>query len=195
MWVFFAVTVVSQSASAAIIFTTSESEWLAAAGGPGAVSLVDFGTIAPGSIVTDQFAGLGVLFTDGDDIRLNASGGGVPSFPVLVSGTDFPDPPPTDITIVFDRAQRSIALSYVLTNQPLVFFLGDQEVGTFIVPQLQLPKYIGLLSDQAFDRIVYSHHSGGNYTYLANFQFSSVPTPGAVGLLALAAIATRRRRA
>ncbi len=57
--------------------------------------------------------------------------------------------------------------------------------------------YVGVTSDQAFDRVVFrsSTLSGNADRRFFNFSFASVPAPGALSLFAIAAGCARRRRA
>ena len=181
-------------ADAAITFTTNPTEWNAVAGGPSAIKSVDFGTVPAFTFVTEQFSSLGIHFTDGDDIRKTASGPGFGTVPVLVSGPHIFVPPPTTITMTFDAPQFALALSIVEPGQPLEFYLGDVKVGSFTVPLIPLPLYIGLISQQPFDRIEYGVFEDANYALLFNFAFSDVPAPGALGVLAASLILTGRRR-
>lgn len=180
------------SAGAAITYTTDPGVWTATAGGPGAVKSVDFGTIPLFQIVTEQFAGLGVHFTDGDDFR--AATLGSPSYAILVSSPHLSTPPPTSITLKFDSTQFAISFLAMNSGQPLLFYLGERLVMSYEVPTLQSPYFVGLFSDAPFDRVVVDHFPDANFATLTNFEFSSVPTPAPLVLLALVSHLARRRR-
>ena len=180
-------------AHADIAVTFDFDTWAASAGGPGALTYVDFGTVALGAVLTEQFAPLGLHFVDGDDWRVNYQNGiGQPLYPGFMSHVGFPQPGSQfDAILDFDSEQHAWGYLSVLSSIHIEFFLNGASVGEYsgATPN---DGFVGTASNTAFDRVVLYGLSGSGLTGTGNQWFSTVPAPGGLFLLVLGA--ARRRR-
>ncbi len=167
-----------------IIEFTSKREWIAAIGGKDAFLTVDFVGFADGTFITDQYADLGILFTDGNDsIFLNDG-----AFPNDGAGLDGNG----NISVSFDTSQAWIGvdfpgfLSIELYSEGRLFFTSNLWGGG-------AGNFLGLISSDLFDAAVVVEGAPGLEAEIDDFHFG-VPAPGALWLFAVAALLPRRRR-
>ena len=168
-------------AHADIAVTFDFDTWAASAGGPGALTYVDFGTVALGAVLTEQFAPLGLHFVDGDDWRVNYQNGiGQPLYPGFMSHVGFPQQGVEfNSTLQFDALQRSWGFISASTTYSIELFASGLLVGSWTAATPGT-GFIGLQSDAAFDRIVLHGFPGGagsGVTGTGNQWFSTVPAP------------------
>ncbi len=127
------------AAQAGVTEYTDKDAWIAAVG---TFTTVDFAGFPPGTFITEQYAGLGVLFTDGNDSIFFT-----PSFVNDGWGLDGNG----DINVSFDIPQLWIAVDYPGSIQ-FELFLQDQLVYTSnrFLPG-GIGNFAGLLSTELFD--------------------------------------------
>jgi hypothetical protein len=179
----------STSAHASIVTYTNQAAWEKAAGSS---TYVGFNEYPGATIITDQYAALGVTFTDGDDSIWSVSPG---LFPVdgvgLIGdfgGFGFHKP----ITAVFDAPRFAVAAHFA-GGSFFQLYLGNQFVGQtgYFTPAFTGP-FAGITSTVPFDRVVLDNDSTIGIDSL--FFGSAVPGPGGFGVLALASMCLRGRR-
>ena len=163
---------------------TDKDQWIVAIGGEDAFLTVDFVGFAPGTFITDQYADLGILFTDGNDsIHFT------PSFPNDGVGLDGNG----NISVAFDTPQAWIGvdfpgfLSIELYSEGRLFFTSNLNGGAGV------GNFLGLISSELFDAAVVVEGAPGFEAEIDDLHFG-VPAPGALWLLAFAGLFSRRRR-
>lgn len=195
----------SGSAAAAPIPFTDRGLYLAAAGSQ---TEVDFDELPPLTTITNQYAGLGVTFTDGND----ALGVGVGNSPAdddsggLMGALSIG--PDMGITFVLSAPRASVGLSF----GPTYGFLGDGNQVSFFSGQTTvwafsgLSAFAGIISnDLPIDRVLIEPLLDiGEPAVIADLLFgepprtdpTAVPEPATLVLMAtgLAGAAARRRR-
>ena len=155
------------------------------------VAVGDFTTIGftgfpGGTFITDQYADLGILFTDGND---SVSCCSKVTFPQDGAGLDGNG----NISVAFDTPQAWIGvdfpgfLSIELYSEGRLFFTSNLSGGAGV------GNFLGLVSSQLFDSAVVVEGAPGFEAAIDDLHFG-VPAPGALWLLALAALFPRRRR-
>ena len=164
---------------AGVIEFTDKDEWIAAVG---EFTTIDFTGFEVGTFITDQYADLGILFTDGND-TIHHTG----SFVNDGAGLDGNG----DIAVAFDTPQLWIGVDFPgfldieLYYQGKLFHTGVFGFGG-------VGNFGGLLSTQPFDAAVLAE-VGGFEAAIDDLHFG-VPAPGSFALLALGALTQRRRR-
>ncbi len=147
-------------------------------GAVGSVTTIDFTGFPGGTYVTDQYADLGVLFTDGFDV-------------ISCCGTTWPNDGAgllggSSVSLSFTTPQSWIALDYRGAMISL-FSAGELlHVGQFP------GSFAGLISSQTFDAVLIEGPPDGNVTF--DDLYFGVPAPGAAWLLAALLLAPTRRR-
>ncbi len=161
---------------------TNKDEWIAAIGGEDAFLTVDFVGFPDGTFITDQYADLGILFTDGNDsIFLNDG-----AFPNDGAGLDGFG----NISVSFDTPQAWIGvdfpgfLSIELYSEGRLLFTSNLWGGG-------VGNFLGLVSTELFDAAGLIDPGGD--AFIDDLHFG-VPAPGAIWLLGLAGLFSRRRR-
>ena len=141
-------------------------------------------------IVTDQYADLGVLFTDGNDFINDA-----PTLPDGFALNGMGTPFLIDINLAFDRPRTAVAMDFPGTGQFQLFSEGELiYTSTWDIAPPGETIFLGLLSDQPFDAVRILDPTG-SLAFIDNVFFGDViPTPGAMALFAVAALTARRRR-
>ena len=167
---------------AGVIELIDREEWFSLVG---PVITVDFTGFAPGTFITDQYADLGILFTDGNDSIFPSK----PAFPNDGVGLDGNG----NISVAFDTPQPWIGvdfpgfLSIELYSQGRLFFTSNLNGGAGV------GNFLGLISSQLFDAAVVVEGAPGFEAEIDDLHFG-VPAPGSVCLLVLAGLWPRRRR-
>lgn len=167
-------------AAGGVIEFTDPLEWQAAVG---MFVTVDFTGFPPGTFITDQYADLGILFTDGNDsIHFT------PSFPNDGVGLDGNG----NISLVFDTPQAWIGVDFpgFLTIE---LYSGEELIHTAEFGFGGVGNFGGLISSQLFDAAVLVEVAPGFEAAIDDLHFG-VPAPGALWLLGLSALRARRRR-
>ena len=172
----------ASSASGEITRFANRAEWEAAVG---PFTTIDFTGFPHGTVVTEQYANLGVHFTDANDtIFYNPS-----SFYNDDYGLDGNG----DITVVFDQPIYWIGVDYPGIMQYELYYGGQ-------LIHLSDPFggggsgfFAGLLSTEPFDAAVLIDPAGE--AEIDDLHFGPpIPAPPVIALLALAACAAPRRR-
>jgi MYXO-CTERM domain-containing protein len=172
----------SASAHAGVQEFTDKDEWIDAVG---AFTTIDFTGFEAGTVITDQYADLGILFTDGDDWIHNTCGFLNDCWGL--AGGDGKD----HITLVFDAGEAYIGVD----------FPGDLQIdlysrGRLIHSSVFIAgghgNFGGVVSSVLFDSVVLSDPVFG-FVAIDDLHFG-VPAPGTLALLALGALTQRRRR-
>lgn len=174
----------AQHAEATVVDYTSKSEWEAAAG---PYTTIDFTGFAPGTIITDQYASLGVTFTEGND-RINESIIGFPNDGFGLNGVI------DTFTLEFSQPMYTIACEFPGTLQIRLYYQGVLfHTNPFTFGGGGSGFFGGMVSDQPFDRAVVLDPQGG--VNVDDLHFGrGIPAPAALPLLGLALLAGRRRR-
>ena len=159
---------------------TDKDEWIAAVG---QFTTIGFTGFEIGTFITNQYADLGILFTDGNDsIQFSPT-----AFPNDEWGLDGNG----DIAVAFDTPQLWIGVDF-----PGFMRLELYDEGRLIYRSSNfLPggvgNFAGLLSNDLFDAAVLIDPAGE--AEIDDLHFG-VPAPGTLALLALGAICAPRRR-
>ena len=170
---------ISASAHAGVQEFTDKDEWIDAVG---EFTTIGFTGFEIGTFITDQYADLGILFTDGSDsVQFSPTG-----FPNDEWGLDGNG----DIAVAFDTPQLWIGADFpgilrieLYRDGRLFYVSKDYGVG--------IGQFVGLLSTKPFDAALLIDAAGE--AEIDDLHFG-VPAPGTLPLLALGALWTRRRR-
>jgi hypothetical protein len=170
---------------AEIIEFRHKAEW---EGDVGEFTTIDFTGFDQLTIITDQYADLGILFTDGSDW--------------IIFDGDFEDGSGLsggfgdDIEISFDEMQHWIAIDFVGIAQ-IELYRDGELIETSSIYDDTVSTFGGLISSEPFDAAVIDDPSASFIT-IDNLHFGPpIPTPGVlvlVGLGVLGACDRRRRR-
>jgi MprA protease rhombosortase-interaction domain-containing protein len=157
-------------------------EWEAVVGD---FTTIDFTGFPDFTIITDQYADLGILFTDGSDwIRLY---GDYPDGAGLEGGLG------DDIEISFDAPMHWIAVDFVGFAQFELFRDGELIYTSYVFNHIP-STFAGLFSTEPFDAVVLDDPTAGFIT-IDNLHFGPpIPAPGAGALLFIGLTAFGHRR-
>ena len=157
-------------------------EWVKAVG-EGNFLTVDFTGFPDGIFITDQYADLGILFTDGNDsIFLNDG-----AFPNDGAGLDGFG----NISVSFDTPQAWIGVDFPGFLSIELFSGGRLFYTSSIAGGGGVGFFFGLISSELFDAAGLIDPGGD--AFIDDLHFG-VPAPGALWLLGVAALLPRRRR-
>ena len=179
------------TASATVVNYTDKAAWLSAAG---SITTIGGPNIPYGDLDYDQlgvtsfgFYGLPIPY------ELEEIWGAPPGTIGFASVGNsayfhFSSPYATALAVEFAFVQSvSVTISY-----------GSSYVGQVIWPGLPVgdytPRFFGLTSTAPFSNLTISNGNGTTISYGTTVMFSQIPAPSGVALLALAPIASRRRR-
>ncbi len=160
---------------------TDKDSWISAVGD---FTTIGFTGFPNGTFITDQYADLGILFTDGND-SINFSPTAFPNDAWGLDGNG-------DISVSFDTPQAWIGVDYPgflsieLYTGGRLFFSSNLYGGG-------VGNFLGLVSTEFFDAAVLVESAPGFVAEIDDLHFG-VPAPGALWLLAVAALLPRRRR-
>ena len=158
---------------------TNKDEWISAVG---QFTTIDFTGFPDGTFITDQYADLGILFTDGND-SIDVSG-------IHVNDGWGLDGNP-DIHLSFDTPQAYLAVHFPGDVQ-IDLFSGDIFLHSSVFIAGGVGNFGGLISSQLFDAVVISDPVLGD-VFIDDLHFG-VPAPPTLALLALASLFSPRRR-
>ena len=173
------VALLASSTFAEVIEFTDKDEWIAAVGD---YTTIDFTGYTHGERITNQYRGLGVLFTD-CYVTFDFYWGAYPNDGWGVDGN-------SGIHLEFDEPQLWIATDF---PGALGFKLFDH--GNLIYASvLMVPRpFAGLLSDAPFDEVIIWCDFDNQVN--ADDLYFGVPAPGALPLISLTFLFVRCRRA
>jgi hypothetical protein len=170
--------VAAAPARSSVIVFLDRAEWEAAVG---KLTTIDFTGFDEGTFITDQYADLGIIFSDGNDSIYASSAFVNDGWGLDGNG---------DIVLAFDQPQAWIGFDYPgfleveLYSDGELFFESDSFGGG-------VGNFLGLLSTEPFDAAVLIDFIGE--AAIDDLHFG-VPAPGSICLLSLAAIHRTRRR-
>jgi hypothetical protein len=163
-------------------YTIQFDPWAEAAGSYSTITFAEFGSTA----ITNQYAPLGVNFT-GPDLNFSYQSDNFPQDGWGLDGNSI-------IELTFDKPINAIAFHFP-ASLVVNLWSGGQIFHTSDFAGSINQKFGGLYSDQAFDRVWFrGGFSQTSQAYLDNLYFSTIPTPGALGLLGLWGLRRARRR-
>ena len=160
-------------------------EWSALAGDVTAVTFTEYPAF---TVITDQYADLGVIFTDGNDFV------GVHGTSVIdshwLSGSDS-----DSITVQFDAPRRAVGahfpgvLFFELYNGDQLLYVSTQ------FPDIFSHTFAGLVSAIPFDRVVLASWLLVPTATIDNLYFGPpVPAPGILTVMAAGFLLRNKRR-
>jgi hypothetical protein len=167
-----------------VVIHTSYASWSAAVGGGDAK--IDF-NLGSGQELFDQYGYLGAHF--GGTLQTGTTSGDADGWAAVTLFPTFA------MTVDFDSDQTGAAFDLVWLFRASLYNNGTL-VGE--VPQLNTggPVFRGITSDQPFDRLVLQALPGGVPGSLNNMYIGNpIPGPAGAGVLVLALLRGRRRRA
>jgi hypothetical protein len=168
-------------AGGGIVEFDDKGEWIAAVGG---FVTVDFTGFEAGAVITDQYADLGVTFTDGNDRYFTT-----PSFVNDNWGVDGNG----DIVLAFDTPQAYIGTDFPGFLRIELFRDGQSIYLSSLFFGDPTGNFAGLLSDEPFDMAVLMDDPSSDEAHIDDLHFG-VPAPGAIWLIGLAALRSAGRR-
>ncbi|MCI0365761.1 MAG: hypothetical protein L0219_18030 [Phycisphaerales bacterium] len=171
--------------SAQVAEFTNRSEWFAAIGGLEQSQTISFLEYPQGTLLSDQYANLGVTFPDGNDFILNSS-----AYVIDGAGaTSLLGP----ITLEFDQPRTSIGVHFP-GALVIKLYSGDELVYTSTTFGSSGAGFFGgIVSTQPFDSALLSDPSGDVSVDTIHFGLP-VPAPGGLAFLSIAALLARRSR-
>lgn len=172
------------TAQAGVVEFTDKDEWFAAVGD---VTTIDFTGFEKGTLITDQFEDLGVVFNGLGHFIVQSDGGFEDGWGLHRVG-DGANP----IDLSFTTAQLWIAVDFPGAVQFELFSEGRLiYTSNGFSDEGDPPGFAGLVSTELFDAVLITDPLGG--VFIDNLHFG-VPAPGTLALLGLAAAMPRRRR-
>jgi hypothetical protein len=176
----------AQPASATVTVITNKAQWQNSVQGFTEVTFQEF---VNGTVITDDYASLGINFTDGDDFVLATS----PFLDLhgLVSDDGFGNL--GMIHMSFTQPQRWIAFEW-LGNLQVKLFKQGQLIYTSDNFEHAFTPFVGFILDSNFDSAL-AYRGNSSVVALDNIYFGPpIPAPSALGLLVLACVRQNRRR-
>ncbi|MHC4414649.1 MAG: PEP-CTERM sorting domain-containing protein [Planctomycetota bacterium] len=158
---------------------TDKDEWIAAVG---EFTTIGFTGFEPATIITDQYADLGVLFTDGDDIIAISETFKIDGAGLWGNG---------DIVLAFDSPQAWIAVDFPGDVQ-FDLYDGDRLLHSSQFIAGGNGNFGGVISTEWFDSVILIDPVDG-YVTIDDLHFG-VPVPTTLALLGLGGLLRKRRR-
>ncbi|MHC5016909.1 MAG: hypothetical protein ACYTGM_20845 [Planctomycetota bacterium] len=173
--------VLASPARGEVLEFVDKGDWFAAVGD---VTTIDFTGFPAGTVITDQYADLGVHFVDANDRYFTT-----PSFVNDNWGVDGNG----DITLAFDTPQAYIAAEFPGFLRIELFSSGQSIYLSSLFFGDPVGNFAGLLTDQPFDMAVLMDDPSSSEAEIDDLHFG-IPAPPTVVAFALAALSPRRRR-
>jgi MYXO-CTERM domain-containing protein len=152
----------------------------------GHFTTIQFTEYPPGTIVTDHYHDLGVLFTDGNDLLAERSYVLNDHFGLLGPAFD-------DVTVEFDLPRTAIAVHFPGLIQ-FDIYRADELIYRSSVFSDAYHDVAGLITTEPFDAALIFDPTGDGVA-IDDLHFGPpIPAPGVLALLGLALLAPRRRR-
>ncbi len=161
---------------------TDKDEWIAAVG---RFTTIDFTGFPDGTLITDQYVDLGVLFVGGNE-NIFLSDNGFPNDGAGLFGGALP------IAVAFDTPQAWIGVDFPGLIQFELFSAGELIYTSSEFGVGGVGNFAGLVSTELYDLAVMSDPSGVD-VFIDDLHFG-VPAPPALALLALASLFSPRSR-
>jgi hypothetical protein len=173
----------ASAARADVVILTSYGAWSTAIGGGDAT--LDF--VGQSGFLSDEYAALGVHFLSGSTVGLSPIGGddGWGISPTFSAGYES--------TIDFDTLQYAVGVKPKGQFTAALYLQGTlvYQSGPLINASFQ---FRGLISTQAFDRVVFTAGPFGPSAIDNIYIGNPIPAPGVAGVLAMVAVVVGRRR-
>lgn len=174
---------VSQELGAAITWYPHDfAGWQQAAGN---YTTIGFNDLRFLTVVTDQYADLGVLVTSPNPTLIDYAPG---SF----AEDDWGLNPQGTLEFTFSTPMHAVG-GHIPGNSRIQLLWGSQVVGLTPTIWGSGPKFTGVTSDLPFDRVRFISAVQGGSAFLDNLYFSTVPAPGCGGIFLLSIVVRRRR--
>lgn len=175
------------AAGADVTVYTNKSQWQAAAGSS---TFIGFTGYPSDTIITNQYAAQGLLFTDGNDFIQNSpswiDGSGLLS-------TEFTSPYGGRARLSFSQSRRDIAVEFPGTVV-IELYAGGQLTFTSTYYNGAFTPFVGLHSSTPFDTAIL-YDGFDPVLAIDNIYFGpAVPAPSVITLFAAGALTPRRRR-
>ncbi|MFO0875064.1 MAG: hypothetical protein U0575_13980 [Phycisphaerales bacterium] len=178
-----AIGLAARTATAGFVEFENADAWFTAAG---PTTTIDFVLDAP-QILTDQYANLGALFADGNDVAHAAT-----AFHLDGWGAKGAPTGGGPIVVVFPIAREAFAAQY-LGSVKYSLYLDDTLVYTSsLFSSPAGGAFAGIIASTLFNRVEIFDPLGP--TFVDNIYFNAVPVPATVALLAGSLLGGRRRR-
>lgn len=169
-------------AGAAVVEYESKPAWQAAVG---TWTTITFTEIPANNWLTNQYAAAGVLF-DGTDFTTNAGA-------FIIDGLGAQDAGDDEIQINFLTPTFWIAVDHPGTVQFSLYQNGSLFYTSSLFDHGGVGFFSGVVSEQPFDQVIVSDPTGS--IAIDDLHFGPpIPAPGALGILALAAMMAHARR-
>jgi MYXO-CTERM domain-containing protein len=177
---------VASSGHAGVTVITDPQQWQDAVQ---SYTSVTFAGFPQHTHITDQYAHLGILFTDNNNLIHNS-----PSYPSDASGLSASQPAGfATIDMAFAQPIYVFAFDYIGGLQFELFHEGELQF-TSGVYHADFGPFIGVISTKPFDAVI-AHDWLDPTVSLDNIHFGPpIPAPGALALFGLALFLTGRRR-
>lgn len=155
----------------------------------GEFSTIDFTGFEDGTPITDEYADMGVTFTD-------------PAYPAFIGASNgFENDGwglhgPSNLRLFFHQPQSWIAVHHS-GNAMFEFYLrGELQGVSDIAPVGGFGSFLGAVSTVPFDEVIITKPTWMGYSIgVDDLHWGEVPAPGALSLLLVASVVgTRRRR-
>lgn len=178
----FCIYFLSRAATGAVTEYTNNVQWQNAAG---AFTTITFTELPTDTLVTTQYAPLGVTFTDGSDYTMYTES--------FVNDQHGLNGALDNISLSFSQPMQSIAVDYPGAVKFYLYFQGQlfyESTHFFVLGPSGTGGFAGLISEQPFDSVVI-YDSG---VFIDDLHFGpAIPAPAALALMGLAAAFARRR--
>jgi hypothetical protein len=181
-----ALAVLANTCRAQVTAFADPTQWQFAVG---AYITIDFTDYPEFTVITDQYADLGVTFTDGNDFI------GVSSFPTDTHGLASTDGFGNlgTIHMSFTQPQHWLAFDF-LDNLQLDLYNDGELIFTSNQYSAGFTPFVGFVSTDPFDAAIVRDYNDPTVA-IDNIHFGPpIPAPGAVALFGLARILIRRRQ-
>ncbi len=152
----------------------------------GPFTTIGFNDLPHLTVVTDQYADLGVVVTSVFPTLITYGPGG---FAEDGWGLN----PQGSLEFTFSTPMYAVG-GHVPGAPVMQLLMGSTVVGLTPPALGSGPKFTGLVSDVPFDRVRFIPPGSGGNAFLDNLYFSTVPAPGCAGVLLFVAVKRRRRR-
>ncbi len=179
-----AAVLIGRPAIAGITIFQSFADWQAAT--PSGHLTCDFTGFAPNTIITEQYADLGIHFLNPFNLVHN-----IPDvFPQDGWGID----PNGILEVKFDGPMHAIAAHCPASTWKYKLYLGETLVGQFPTQSAGPEQFLGVTTDFVFDRVRFLVSGDTGWVWTDNIYFSAVPAPPALAPLLLVGLAGQGRR-